>query len=65
MAHLVVACPNMRVEQFPGDMLGPEYHATRIVTNPIEIRGPQVTLSNRPGLGVDVDWAIVREHQMQ
>lgn len=61
MAHLVVACPNMRVEDFPGDMLGPEYHAARIVTNPIQIEGPRVTITNRPGLGVDVDWPLVRE----
>lgn len=64
MAHLVIACPNMRVEEFPGDMLGPEYHAARIVTNPIEIKGPQVTITNRPGLGVDVDWPLVREFQI-
>ena len=61
MAHLVVACPNMQVEQFPGDMLGPEYHAERIVTNPIQITGPKVTITDRPGLGVDVDWALVKE----
>lgn len=65
MAHLVVACPNMQVEQFPGDMLGPEYHETRIVTNPIEIDGPRVTITDRPGLGVDVDWPLVREQEMK
>lgn len=62
MAHLVVACSNMQVEKFPGDMLGPEYHAVRIVTNPIQIDGPRVTITDRPGLGVDVDWAVVREN---
>jgi L-alanine-DL-glutamate epimerase-like enolase superfamily enzyme len=65
MAHLVVACPNMQVEKFPGDMLGPEYHAVRLVTNPIEIDGPRVTITDRPGLGVDVDWPAVREHQIK
>ncbi|MBI5761602.1 MAG: muconate cycloisomerase [Planctomycetales bacterium] len=60
MAHLVVACPNMQVEKIPGDMLGPVYHEFRIVKNPIDINGPIVTITNRPGLGVDVDWDVVR-----
>ena len=62
MAHFVVATPNMLVEKFPGDMLGPVYHEVRIVKQPLDIRGPLTTISNRAGLGVDVDWNIVREH---
>lgn len=64
MGHLVVACPNMRIEEFPGDMLGPEYHEVRIAKNPLEIRGPLVSITDRPGLGIDVDWDVVRAHQM-
>lgn len=56
MAHLVVATPNMQVERYPGDMLGPVYHEVRVVKDPIDIRGPVVTISDRPGLGVEVDW---------
>jgi muconate cycloisomerase len=63
MAHLVVACPNMQVEEFPGDMLGPEYHEFSIAKNPLEIKGPVVTLSDRPGLGIDVDWNVVKENR--
>jgi muconate cycloisomerase len=62
MAHLVVATPNLQVEKYPGDMLGPEYHEVRVVKDPIAIRGPVVTIGNRPGLGVEVDWQVVREH---
>lgn len=62
MAHFVVSTPNMRVEDFPGDMLGPVYHEFSIVKNPISIRGPLTTITDRPGLGVDVDWACVKEH---
>lgn len=65
MAHLVIGCPNMQVERFPGDMLGPEYHEVRIVKNPIAIEGPLVTISDRPGLGVDVDWDVVRSHRIE
>jgi muconate cycloisomerase len=63
MAHFVAATPNMQVEKYPGDMLGPVYHELRIVHQPVDIRGPLVTISDRPGLGVDVDWDLVREHR--
>jgi muconate cycloisomerase len=62
MAHLVVATPNLQVEKYPGDMLGPEYHEVRVVKAPLAIRGPVVTLTDRLGLGVEVDWPVVREH---
>lgn len=65
MAHFVVSTPNMQVEKFPGDMLGPAYHEVSIVKQPILIQGPLTTISGRPGLGVDVDWNIVREHHCE
>jgi L-alanine-DL-glutamate epimerase-like enolase superfamily enzyme len=64
MAHLIVATPNMKVEQIPGDVLGPDYHEVSIAKNPIEIRGPFTTLTSRPGLGVDVDLDVVSRHRM-
>ena len=60
MAHLVVGTENLRVEDFPGDMLGPVYHATRVVKQPIDISGPMVTLTGAPGLGVEVDWEALK-----
>ncbi len=62
MAHFVVATPNMRVDLFPGDMLGPVYHEFSVAREPMEIRGPLTTVSERPGLGIDVDWKLVREN---
>lgn len=59
MAHLVVGSPNMQVERFPGDVLGPEYHEISIAKNPVHIQGPMVTCPSNPGLGVDVDWSVV------
>jgi len=35
----------------------------RIARNPLEIRGPVVTIADRPGLGIDVDWDMVRAHR--
>jgi len=62
MCHLVVACENMQVEQYPGDVLGPDYHEFSIAKNPIQIQGPMVTTPDGPGLGVEVDWDVVRKN---
>jgi muconate cycloisomerase len=61
MCHFVVATPNVQVEKYPGDILGPEYHERRIVKNPLAISGPTVAITDAPGLGVDVDWDLIRE----
>jgi L-Ala-D/L-Glu epimerase len=65
MAHLVVACPNMQVEKYPGDMLGADYHELRVAKNPVRIEGPITTIGREPGLGVDVDWELVRNRRCQ
>jgi muconate cycloisomerase len=61
MGHLIVATPNLRVEDYPGDIHGPAYYEFRIVHEPLSIEGPVTTITNRPGLGVEVDWSLVRE----
>jgi len=62
MCHTVVACSNMDVETYPGDILGPEYHEFPIVHDPLTIEGPVISITDRPGLGVDVDWSIVEKN---
>ncbi|QDU93324.1 mandelate racemase/muconate lactonizing enzyme family protein [Lignipirellula cremea] len=61
MGHLVIATENIQVEAYPGDMLGPAYHQAGVARNPLKIEGPQVTISDRPGLGVDVDWEQIKK----
>jgi muconate cycloisomerase len=65
MLHFIVATPNMQVERFPGDCLGPSYHAFSIATNPLAIDGPLTTLHAAPGLGIDVDWDLVEQHRIK
>ena len=60
MGHLVVACGAINVERYPGDLLGPDYHEFSIARQPLDIRGPLLTVPDRPGLGIDVDWDAVR-----
>jgi len=61
MAHLVAATKNIQVETFPGDMLGPDYHAVCFAANPVSIDGPITTVPSGPGLGVDIDWSRVEK----
>lgn len=65
MGHVIVACENMQVEKYPGDVLGPDYHEIRIAKNPIKIEGPLVTITDAPGLGIEVDWDVVEQHRMR
>lgn len=62
MCHLIVGTPNMQVERFPGDVLGPEYHEFSIVKDPLRIDGPVVETPTGPGLGVEVDWGVVEQN---
>jgi L-alanine-DL-glutamate epimerase-like enolase superfamily enzyme len=61
MGHLIVATPNLKVEQWPGDIHGPAYYEVRVVKEPLSIEGPITTITNRPGLGVEVDWNLVHD----
>ena len=65
MAHFIVATPNMQVETYPGDLLGPDYHEVSIAKNPLKIVGPLTTLSQRSGLGVDVDLDVIERHRIR
>lgn len=62
MMHFVVSTPNVQIETIPGDCLGPEYHEFAVVRQPLVIEGPFTTLPDAPGLGVEVDWDVVRNH---
>jgi muconate cycloisomerase len=64
MLHFIAATPNMQVERFPGDCLGPYYHALSIARNPLLIEGPHTTLHSGPGLGIEVDWEVVARNRI-
>ncbi len=63
MGHLVIGLENMQVEKFPGDILGPWYHADRIVKQPLLIDRAACTIPNAPGLGIEVDWEKLKRYQ--
>ncbi len=63
MLHFIVATPNLRVEELPGDCLGPSYHECSVVRDPIPMEGNRTTLPQRPGLGVELDWDLVQRNR--
>jgi muconate cycloisomerase len=65
MLHFIVATPNMQVELYPGDCLGPFYHEFSIAKNPLQIEGPFTTLQPGPGLGIEVDWDLVEQNRLR
>lgn len=64
MLHFIVATPNMQVELYPGDCLGPFYHEVSLAKNPLVIDGPFTTLNDGPGLGIEIDWELAKHHQL-
>lgn len=64
MLHFIVSTPNVQIERFPGDCLGPFYHEFSIARNPLAIAIPHITLHDGPGLGIDVDWDLVARHRI-
>jgi len=64
MLHFIVATPNLQIEVYPGDCLGPFYHEFSVVKNSLVIDGPLITLPDGVGLGVDVDWDIVHRERL-
>ena len=64
MMQFVVSSANVQIETIPGDCLGPSYHEFSIVHDPLEIKGAMTTLSDRPGLGVDVNWDLAESHRI-
>ena len=65
MGHLIVATENLRVEEYPGDIHGPAYYEFRVAREPLSIAGPVTTITSKPGLGVEVDWPLVREQRVE
>lgn len=59
-AHVMLGTPNL----FRLEILGPDFitHYNAAVTEPLDIRDGRLFLSDRPGLGVELDLEWVRAH---
>jgi L-Ala-D/L-Glu epimerase len=55
MAHLAVALPNITVERYAADLIGPVFHIEHALSAGCTIRGATLTVPQGPGLGVQLD----------
>lgn len=55
MAHLTVAAPNIAVERYAADIIGPMFHVEHAVETPFDVVNGQLTVPQGPGLGMVVN----------
>lgn len=55
MAHITVALPNIAVERYAADIVGPLFHIDHALTEPLITAGWSLTVPQGPGLGVSLD----------
>lgn len=54
MAHVCAALPNLSVERYAADIIGPVFHVERSIARPLLVSPAVVRTPDGPGLGVDV-----------
>lgn len=59
MLHLGVACGVIRSEAFPADIIGPLYHQSDVVREPLKLGPEFAEVPEGPGLGVELDEAAL------
>lgn len=55
MAHVCVALPNIAVERYAADIIGPVFHTDSALQTPLECKAWRLTVPTGPGLGVTLD----------
>jgi muconate cycloisomerase len=55
MAHLAVALPNIHVERYAADVMGPNFHTERAILQPLESEVGWIEVPTGSGLGVEPD----------
>ena len=65
MCHLAAACPAVRAELFPVDILGPLYYAVHPTGKAIAFQNGTVTVPTGPGLGLEITTKEIERLQNQ
>lgn len=64
MIHLAMASPGIGAEEFPCDILGPFFYEGDVLAEPLPISAGSARPLERPGLGVDLDEALVARYRV-
>ncbi|MEX2541228.1 MAG: enolase C-terminal domain-like protein [Trueperaceae bacterium] len=54
-AHVTAALPNIMVERYAADIIGPVFHTECALVTPLSVEGWRLTVPEGPGLGVALD----------
>jgi muconate cycloisomerase len=55
MAHVAVALPNIAIERYASDIMGPFFHIEHALQTPLRCSAGEITVPDAPGLGVGLD----------
>jgi L-alanine-DL-glutamate epimerase-like enolase superfamily enzyme len=64
MLHLAIATPAMVGGEFPCDIIGPLFYEDELLQEPLDIRGGEGRVPERPGLGVELDEDKVNRYRV-
>lgn len=64
MIHLAMSSPGIDAETFPCDILGPFFYESDILAEPLPISAGAARPLERPGLGVELDEALVNRYRV-
>jgi muconate cycloisomerase len=60
MLHVAAAFPEIDSDSYPADTIGPFYHESDLITNPLDLGPPYAHIPTGPGLGVELDEAQLK-----
>jgi L-alanine-DL-glutamate epimerase-like enolase superfamily enzyme len=63
MLHVAAAFPEVDVDTFPADTIGPLYHETDLLTQPLNLGPPSAVIPDGPGLGVELDEQLLQRYR--
>jgi L-alanine-DL-glutamate epimerase-like enolase superfamily enzyme len=63
MLHVGVAAASIASEQFPGDFIGPLYHAADMLKTPLDLGAVSARVPEGPGLGVELDLEQLEQYR--
>lgn len=64
MLQLAASTPEINSESYPADILGPCYHESCLLREPLQIGPEYAVVPNRPGLGVEIDEMQLRHFRV-
>lgn len=64
MLHVAAAFPEVAVDTFPADTIGPLYHESDLLTQPLDLGPPSAAVPDGPGLGIELDEQLLQRYRI-